>query len=493
MLNLYRNITPNLSGTHYYFKDFSKYLTLLASNLFKEIDETRYDINKGFIRVKLGTDVTEANYKEVTYIINTTDNMSYHVSSQIIQSGYAYYGVNVDLWASYIVNAKLKNINVKKCNRKLSDNGIYDDIKNNNNIRYQAIGNATLPNSDMYAIFSIKAPPSAGVNKPTHYNIVIALTELYRIAPRVFFSLPDYKYFYQDGVTLVSNISNRATELHLPSLTHTDIEVENVWLVTNEMIDLSYATAIDYLQFSGSPSEETRASGYLLWSSYKEKSVLFNYDINNDYKIGTKNDGINILRKIDNNIEAKYIFTLDMEGFKGLVSIGSKQRDITTSFRVTFPTDTAQNRSIETQLKRIALALIPTTINPLKYIGGIAKTGISIAGDEEQQAPSQLGGIGDAQITYYLPKNEYEVSNPFILSVSTSIENESKRARKTGANFNEYIDELEDIFNYSLLGTGEVNDDTFIVASLDANEIPTSAVDLIEGRFASGVYLHYLQ
>lgn len=487
MLNLYRNITPNLSGTHYYFKVFSRYVTLLASNLFKQIDETRYDINKGFIRVKLGTDLTEANYKEVTYILNTTDNICYHVSSQIVQSGYVYYGVNVDLWASYIVNAKLKNINVKKCNRKISDNGIYDSIKDNNNINYDYIGDNTINVNNLYVLFLVKIPPTSATNYTRYFNIIITINELYRIAPHIFANV---EMFYKDITNLVSNISPLLTEIHTPEENFLNAEVVSTWLLSNEMINLSNSSQVDYIVFKGVLGATENAQGYILWTSLVEKNVEKQYNINNDYKIGTINNGVNIIRQVNNIIKAKYIFTLDKEGFNAFITIGNTQLDITNSFNVTFPKDSDDNRNVTKQLKRIATALIPTTLNPFRYLAKLGTLPLHL--EDDNSTPSQLNGLGNADITYNIPNDRNNVKNPFVISVTTSLLDESKRVRKTGANFNEYIDELEDIFNYSLLGTGEVNDDTFIVASLDANEIPTSAVDSIEGRFASGVYLQYL-
>lgn len=492
MLNLYQNVTPNLSGTHYYFKNFTAYLNLLASNLLKTIDNDRYDINKGFIRVKLGTDITEANYKQVTYIINTTDNKCYHVASQVVQSGYVIYNVNTDLWASYIKDAELKNINVRKCNRKINNDGIYDEISNAKELTFN---NIQTGNVDLV----IRLKHKRGSQEQGGAGSYGLSQELYAIGLSGQ-SLSEIIYALEN-VTKFRVIPPRGAQVQ----NFAQAEVTGLWLIPSELLEFNQPAdttyKVVYHQLASGSEVESTFNLVLLKVAYKTKQITLPFETNKDYLVGTYNLGIKARRSINNNFNITYHVVTKAESISVLVSDGNIQEDITSGFSFTsYTTEDNTAEQLEkltntiNRIASLASGLVTTGVgvlssNPLAVALGLGRTTRGITGlmgqNNEPKTQQKAVGGGDGY-------SNFQLGSIFGYSVSTSIINEEKRARKTGANFNQYVDDIEDIFDYDLIGTGEANDDTFVIATLDANNIPTNAITYIESIFASGVYLQLL-
>jgi hypothetical protein len=78
--------------------------------------------------------------------------------------------------------------------------------------------------------------------------------------------------------------------------------------------------------------------------------------------------------------------------------------------------------------------------------------------------------------------------NPFCITLYKSINNEKANARLNGANFDEIISNIASVFNYSLLGEGDLTD-TYIKASCLIDGIPSEASNYIKNTLAGGVYL----
>ena len=336
MLRLYRNITPNLSGTHYYFKDFVRYTNFLADHLQAQIDPKRYDINKGFIRVKLdGGHVIKRAYKEVTYIVNTDDETCYHVTSQIIQSDYVYYGVKLDEWGSYIAHANLKNIKINKCNRKLSDNGIYDEISNSDyfyNDKYRYFNK-----DELMVIVQLKyALAQQGVIPIATYGTISL----------VGFNLEDISSAVgrpQDANPIVSAMAFVSGIHSMPATPFGELGagILKAWVVPkswiggepSELGQVRSRTIYD-------PAHDISVMGYVIEpSTLGETLTIENPNLNDDYIVGGYNDGLRIIKRTSGNIEINISCIIDSGNVKIIASQGNNQKDISSCYELNVSTN----------------------------------------------------------------------------------------------------------------------------------------------------------
>ncbi len=483
-----KNSLPNSTRTYFIFKDFDKFINKLSANLIDNIDPQNYTIIRGSLRLKIEqTKITESNYKEITYVLNTKDRMCYHVTKATLQSGFVFLDLKIDLWASYIYLANIKNINVRKCNRKISNSGSYDEIGKTE--KYEVLNySEAYENIAILGVLNVKSSTTSS-----------AYVEFFHINPL----LPDIKQAIQS----LSNIDKVIITNEQGSTKEVDASVMKLYVVPYNMVK----------------SEEKRygftyklrdKDGYIqrLWfvkPSYSIDDIEINCDINKSYFIGVIGNGLKSQRLITNKQIVRYSYAFSYNSVKVSVSIGHDTLDITNSFMIEISDATTNNQleQISNMINRgasIIGGLVMTgvgleTENPLAIASGLRRTIGGIGGaiaDKERsnQAPKQIivGGC-DAFLSFY-KESEYSGSyvSPYKIAVANSLINEGKRARKTGANFNEWIESIDEIFTCDLIGEGSQDDDTFIVAIADIDNIPLDAISKIQETFSSGVYIQNL-
>ena len=122
MIAIYKNFTPNTANAvHYLFEDANDYINKIKSHVVVAYDIENYRINRNVLMIKFDNYINAKNYDEITYICDNFDENGYQrfyfVDNCYHQSGYAFYNLSIDYWASYIYRASIDNIHVKRCNR----------------------------------------------------------------------------------------------------------------------------------------------------------------------------------------------------------------------------------------------------------------------------------------------------------------------------------------------------------------------------------------
>jgi len=483
MLYLYQNITPNYSSTHYLFKDFSSYLTFLNDYKIKEITPKNYTINNNFIRVALDTEITASNYKNITYIINSTDEACYIVRTAKIQSGYVFFNIDVDYWGTYLHKAKLEDILIKRCNRKISDNGVYDLIDNAKDLTIERLG-TSITYQGLAILFIYTTGTNQNVSNILHIGVAYLSDSGYTTMTELLYRINYCKnYKSTSGSTDFTTLSIKHAYL-LPKevLVGVDEVTSPHVFFTEGSVDIFYVREFSYSSLR-----------------YCVKELTYDTNINKKIQLGSMGGNLPEIKLTKENQSIKYAFFYNSNLFKCYVYNGDSQINITPSFELELTTKDTTDATTE----------ISTT---LRYILGVSQLGVGLIGGSPLSLVKGLGTIGrnyeeqlnrqnklpqtnlisdgGAGMTY--PSSFSENSSPYILFSSTSLKDEEKHARKLGANFNEYIDTLEEIFNYELLGTGQETDDTLIQCSINISNIPTDAITDITGKLNNGVHCQLL-
>lgn len=508
MLLLYKNITPNYSKTHYYFKDFAKFLDFLQPNKVTEVEDKRYSLFNGFIRIAIDNVITDLNYNEITYIIDTHNNICYHVSNIQLHTTFVIYNVEQDLWGSYIYKAKLDNINVLRCNRKISDNGVYDEIKDTKEYNIETIGDE-LTYDTLSMVLIIKAH---GVRVTGDIDDYLVIGAPLRTIDKRFYiplsAITNWAYIlcYTDTVNMIKKKDETGTGENFYKF-----DIVKAYLLPSDMITYGEAggTVLGFtLGYNNSEVSETGAFRPLKPSINTSKTISIDIDANKNYIVGTQNNGIQLTRKIK-SISYNYTIAIEQSELKIFVNYGNIQKDITYAFELLTSVSKTQDTSLSNIANsfRIALGVLSTglgvyTGHPIAFTKGLQNitTGtINLKETNNQQPISSITGTGNAYTTYFkyidgqrISKDDMRFNSPYYINISTSLQDEYKHARKLGVNFNEYINLLEDIFTFELLGSGEDTDDTYLLCNTDISNVPTNAIDVIENKLKEGIYLQYL-
>lgn len=491
MLTLYKNITPNYKSTYYYFKVLSKFLSFLSSYKHDEIEAKNYTIVRGSIRVKMDdTKATKlSNYKNVTYIYDDTSECFYHVNNAIVESGYVFFTTSLDNFATYFYKAKLSNINVRKCNRKISNSGYYNEIEKTNLFEIEDIGGQIEGNVvDIVILISYDGGSDLIAQSVANINTDLGQVQGFYVILEWLSGIYKIKHNTWNG--------------------EKDAKIERIYIIPHELLDYDYTknTAWEVKGKVLRAHEDKVVHFYsgLFVRPYKRKDITLQLtNINKKYYIGGVNGHISLLNYTTPTREISYICYGSNNELKVVVTDGNNQQDITASFSFSASTGTRQESATEgissairymTSIAQLGIGV--ATGSPLSVVRGLGGIGRNIVQDLEPKykEPSHVIGAGDGIVNMKIIAGsiQYFYSGYKLIS-ATSIIDEQKRARKTGANFNEYIEKLSDVFTFELLGSGSANDDTFLQATLDIDGIPTTAIEDIEGLLAGGINLQYIQ
>jgi len=485
MLNLYENITPNHTATHYIFSAFSSYLTMLNSFKLKEITPNNYTIDNLFIRCKLDETLTLSNYKNVTYIVNTEDEICYFVNSAQVKSGYVYYSLSVDNWGTYLHKASLKDILIKRCNRKLSENGILDKIANVN---------------ELYSEKLVKIMDEEGNYLDTFEGgkmvvvVVLKISEKIRMLGfylnQAYITASGHSIAPQDIQQYVSGIHKAKTGVD----NEADAVLISTYLVPFVFLSSSYGAGSSYIK--SSIGGDAQLNCIDIYPNEKQIYLESSNELYNELvTIGTYNVLVPLLKRTYNeetiihNYYLRILITLNE--IKVMLLIANHTEDITASF--TFVATTYGENYKSTDKISSALGYFKGIAqlgvglfggSPLSIVKGISSITSQVISDITPYPTSMIGG-GDAFSNMDYTGSSYKSAIRTIRY--TSLINESKRLRKLGATFNEYVDTITEIYSKELLGTGTATDDTYISADMEISNIPLDAISDITGKFSNGV------
>lgn len=518
------DFTPNQQGNTYYcFDNDQNYINELLTKSSTRITLDNYRINTGIIKIKKTDMLPFVNWYKATYCfeIETEDFITMHLLrcwhiKNYEELDYYVFNVEVDLWGTYFKYANLSNINILRCNRQLSYHGIYDEIDNTNDgytYRYEApIYTSWL---DRYSDGPSNYYPLAKEDKIyivylIQYNIEQQLFGDDHISATALYATP-----LDEIRTAINN--NEKSVIHgatniiggIYGITGKfggtlDAEVIQAWLLPSYLIDLGDPTYYHNFKTKSEHGDLT-IKGYVVYPS--KNKLEYRTIQNNPNEViyfGTFNNGLKLKRYTYDYLHCFVYAYIGTSTIQIIAMQGEEQKDITKDFSITL----TENSGVTTGIRAVAKALSRSINLGMGMYKDIQKADYGSAGlgvvkgiaDMIPLKPSidKALGNGDATTIYYRQQSKASgdpkyncVDNPFVTTRFTSVIDERPRIRLYGASFNEVINDLSTIDSKQLLGTGDMTD-TYIVANVRVDGVPSDAKIYIENTFKSGFYMQYL-
>lgn len=523
-LYLYSGINPNTEGVrHYFFNTASQYLNELQSHLVANIPLDNYRIVLNTAKIPLTAPLNIANYNSISYIIDydvTTNYFVCYYVDSIILEDYIIYNLSVDLWATYILKASFSNIHVTRCNRHLSNNGIYDEIENTNyEMTYDFL--TPTPEGEAYDDDNQIYDEYVYVVYLAEFNVQQSVFGDDHISKTMLFATPcgefRNKFLIQKDSTLERALDaiGGIYQVQGSGSAWTDARIIQAWVMPSSLIDLGERTGdvsqTQYLTFKskGAMVTDAQFKGYVVYPAHKKLEFRdIENNINKALYFGVLNEGLKLKRYTSDVLYAELHAYVSINTINVVMTQGDNQKDLTKDFMTTLTT----NAGVVTTGRRIAQALsrsvsLGTSISSDISKGQYANAGLSLVKGIADMVPNvnidkAIGG-GDGSLNFYRPQFYDEddptyiddvLQNPFKLCKFTSVNDENQHARLYGARFNEMIADFLAPQQQALLGTGNhlTLTDTYIVANCRIEGLPTEARNEVLRKLNSGIYYKYL-
>lgn len=526
-----KGFTPNSEdGTYYGLTRtaFISYIRNLPSNIIvKELTPDNYRIDTETLRLAYDEDLKLMDMATITYVIDyetadpETYYRAYYVNNFFVQSSNVIFNLTVDLWGSYIGSALFKHSHIIKCNRNIGK-GFYDPIE-----RTEGSNDFLTPSSYVGEQPEIN-DENVGIVFLLKYNISenVGGSEYVTRSELFYMGLHYWKTVLMSRDPVISGLDNK----HLCSL---DIALDMIggiygvkstvsgagWLTNGAEVVKAYVVDKRYIKLDDNGTRYgivARSKGTYFMGEieipithvypmvYEKLYYVPNYDINYEYYAGELLQGLKLLRTTTSNLEYYLTVVTTASSMQFLLNVGNEQRDITEAFE----TDITLNSAVQTGWRKAIEFIgraVPAVINSLKdyskgdYASIASRGATSLASVVAQH--SSLGnmiGKGDGYINFwrsqYPEDDTFLLKNPAKLLRVKSAYDEEVNARRKGANFDVWLDNLN-IFsyvrNYALLGNvSDTFDDTYIKCdSIDVNNVPKEAGNYIASLLLRGVYV----
>ena len=539
LLRILKDFTPNVkNGKYLAVSDIETFISLTDTYMVDEITLDNYRINTNVAKIKYTDDYEETINNNITYLIEYDYSMvgedmqinyfrCYFVDNFNLQSGYIVFNLHIDLWQSYIFNAKFKNTILTRSNRRVNSYGVYDEIQNTNDgysIHYEApIYTAWLDRysdgptgyypfakeSEIYIVYLIQYNIEQQVFGDDHISATcLYATPLDEIRTAV--NNGDYSTI--KGATNIIGGIYGVTGKFGSTL---DAQVIEAWILPTWFINIGSKSAggsgTTYYHNFKTKSEhgDLTIKGYVVNPSkntLEYRSVA--NDINKVTYFGTINNGLKLKRYTYDTLHCFVSCFVGATSIQVIAMQGEEQKDLTKDFTIML----TENSGVTTGIRAVAKALSRSISMGGSMWGDIKKADYGMAGlgfvkgiaDMIPLKPSidKAIGNGDASTLYYRNQNQTSgdpkyncVQNPFVITTFTSVENENEKARRFGASFYFVIEheQMSLIYQYltsfNLLGSGTF-DDTLIALDTCVYGIPQDACTYIRDTLKAGVYLN---
>ena len=532
MITLYKNFTPNTaSAVHYLFEDTNDYINKIKSNLVVSYDIENYRINRNVLMIKFDNYINAKNYDDITYICDNFDENGYQrfyfVENCYQQSGYAFYNLSIDYWASYIYRARVDNIHVKRCNRNIAT-GVYRDdfITKTNSNEWLPISDTTSGNDNKR--FDIN---KCSIVFCMSYNVVstntgsIDTTQLFAI------SLKDLKenycHYSESGLPRTANdqleLSQKTNAVDYaiavvggiygvsawgPIKDTNDAKVTQAWIVDNTLL-LTTDNLVEGIKtrnlYDGRTLSNTLVKAVI--PSNLSRYFSLNLDKNYNYYVGTQGKGLKIKKLSDSTTQVQYNVIVSQSDLKVIVKQGDNQMDITDAFAVQLTLNAGEITGLRAMVSTIQQSYQEVakfmTLENNKDATTLDYTGLLVdyAGGFQNKFVGTLIGSGDGYLNFrnllssgfttnYDENINFPVYNPYALTKCQSIENEDEIVARQGITFDCYISDLSYIFDYNLLT--ETNN-TFLQCECNVTNTILDACNLIKTKLASGIFIEKIE
>ena len=486
MVYLYANKLPNYGiNTHVFFSDFAAYNEWLGTPIM-QFDEDRATINGNIAEIAIPAG---GSWEEITYLSwnNGGTWRYYFVRSSVWQSGYAVLSLELDYWATYIPFANISNIVVKRCNRAIG-RGVYDDIAVTFGGSPLRLDDSEMTEDQINVVFVVamatgrstilsnEAATALGIYRlnvgdiPTPDPVPAGFSKLLYALDRI------------SGITSVSIFDGG-------TVTQVDANVLKAYIVPSSMTLSSnnYTPTFNYVgrytKGNFKPTAEI-AEGQV--------SRHITIDINPNYKyyVGTRYNGLEITRETGTT-DIYYRFIYGQDSLKVRIDQGDKMLDITSAFEVGLTSNDGNYTTMQKiagllqSISGVTSGAFQIASGGVGYVSGAMTIGNALlALSKEGNAHYSPGGDG---LSNFLP-NISSNAPPYYATIYSSTIDEKAHARLYGATFSKQISSIDSVFNFELLGAGDLND-TFLSADCRIDGIPLNARDVIAEAFSNGIYV----
>lgn len=537
-LFIFRKFLPNNNnGIHYISHIRNDFLEYVKSNFaYKEIDLNNYRINTNTIKINDVFSDLEASF--YTYAIDVDideDNISYwrcfYIKNFDIQSGYVIFSIEIDLWQTYIYDAKLNNTTLLRSNRLIPNNkGYFDEInftitETNYFNRLVAMGGVDgsasnygikyLAESDARIAFLAKVI----TQRNTTGTITNSITQLFCIDLSDIRNIFDGQASNKNAVELAIDAVSHIYAIDDPALVDFEVEVMRAWIVTKSMVQPSLPQR--YYPMKSKPyfnsHNNLTFNAYFVGPSHIVETKTIegqDYNINYKYFAGVYGDGLPLKNEITKIVcEFEYVVTESEINIS--IMQGDRQKDITNNFEVSL-SGQAQNEdamhkiaywahNISNMLGMVksattagfgsnggggAAALLPAS----QYVLGL----FDQVGDARPSGTTTKGG-GASTFAWYLTQEDIGnrlINYPFYLTRFKSMFDEKRKCVRFGANYfvnftttNSFYDLANEIDNYDLIFYDpEIINYSYIKGTTNVTHCIKEACNYIENKLSNGIY-----
>ena len=540
-LYLFKNFTPNQNGAiHYVVERPDLFYNRFQDKIALRLEDDNFRINGNILKIKYDVTQSETYYKTMTYVYlkaydtpneeqTGREYKNYFIKSVIIQSGLVIFTLELDLWGTYINMCSLSLATITRCNKRIGT-GVYLPIETTNfnlndeyPVREEDADYGKINDANVSIVFLLQynaLQQQSGIGDDTITKTELFEMNLQELKQALVSAYPNNteidEYSSVDiAVDLVGLIYGVTGGLFGTSTL--DARVLKAYLIDNRLLKTtiygttSYSIRVKTRSSLIDPLNDLVFTARKIAPTIKYKHVTIeNYDINKAYTIGTYNNGLELLRFTTQTLVATYICFTTTDDLKVIVQQGSNQKDITSAFEIQLTTNgerTTSLRNIAMSIKQLLGLIDKATSSYKEQQGlGVLKVGVNALVDSVNLKPNLQNSVGngDGTNTFYaeqyrvLDKNE--ILNPYVVTYTTSIYDERKKALREGAIFNEIIDDTPNVYGllYRILQAEylqSVSEEekqyypTFVALTCNVENIPTDARDFIKNVLETGVYL----
>lgn len=488
MIHLYKNINPNTEGnTHYLYTSYEGYQNYIneLGTPFLSIPQNRYQINSGSIMIEMYAGFI---FNNVTYIRveNEVSEYStfYHVIDMYEQSGFITFIVVKDIWGTFIPFAKISDIECLRCNRNIGK-GIYDNIALTEGFEYEGLTTEiTLAYEAMCVVYVVvyASGTSSIFSNGASSRIGVYASKLSTFEDTSNPPSVPLRNVVNYGLTSISSIFQ-------DTATGGEARVLKAYLIPRQFL---FGNSIDLPSFKcvAPDGETTLTPDFKCSTGETNFTVNIETDPNYNYYVGTKFNGLKISRTTKGT-SINYKFIVKQDGCQVIVSQGENTRDITSSFEISITTTDGNLTTLEkikegiNLIGNISSAGFQIAQGGAGYVTG-PLTAINALSNMSVNSNASYVGAGDG-LNSCIGLDNTPVS-PFYAVKHKSVYDEQAKARINGANFSQYIESINEIFDYPFIGSS-INTKTILQCNARISNVPTEAVELIGMKLKNGIII----
>ena len=522
-LYVYVDYAPNKGEqTHYVYSSIANFLAAIETHKIFTLDYPNYRIINGEVILSLKTanvtpvlPLTFAQLQRCAYVVDVDESESYircyFVNSVYDKSGIGVMRVTLDNWGTFITNIKIENFHVRRCTRKLNNNGRYDEVSGTcdySDVLYAATDiDNTLSNFCVVFLASVNLSPTP--------NVSVTKTSLYFVYVNDIYDLVHTQNPALDTMPIIAKIIDWVggiNSIATSGLNTAPAEVLKMWIVPAVVMQQSI-TLTDNFYSSCNVTNFANVSltAYVVEPKRRDETFSLNHYPNEQYNDIMPANHVEAgtpfvtfpLKRFANKTEVIYRYVLTNANVKVYLVQGNEELDITSGFEVNMTTNNANSTSLmniakiaEKFTKAVAMVGSGAAMGNAAgaIMGGISFVGSEIASAANRQQVIRGGttaGDGALTFSYNVVSTDIYMRTPYCLMVTPSIGDEVKNAEMRGINYDYYGTSLSWVQNRALVLVNSTyrSTETFMLCDeMEVSGTNEEAEAYVKSEFARGIW-----